>query len=162
MQAREQAPCVVIPASSHVPDAARADVLAWSARPRRVRPLHFLAVVCALAFTWRVAVLSFGNGLMAGVGAFVVLASVLEGFLPTHYRLTPNGIHSRCGWQFRSLPWTAVKTVTQGPHGLHVSPLSRKSPLWKVRGITLRFEANGPEVVEAVRRFRTAAREVDA
>lgn len=159
MQAREQAPCAITPASSHVPDAARADVLKWSARPRGMRPLHLLAVGCALALTWRVAVLSFGSGLMAAVGAFVVLASVLEGILPTHYRLTPDGISSRCGWQLRSLPWSAVRTVTRGADGIHVSPVSRRSPLWKIRGVTLRFEANGPDVVEAVLRFRAAAQE---
>lgn len=128
--------------------------LCWTARPGRHAPARMALALAAIIATFTLALFAFGHPIPA-LGACLALAGALvEAVLPVHHRVDAGGAFTRCGWQMRSIGWDAVRSVRQGPDGLHISPLPASSRLSRVRGVTLRYEgANAAAVADMVRRY---------
>jgi hypothetical protein len=130
------------------------DVLQWTVHPAINQPRKTAAAVLLVGVTWIAALEVFTMPLVALACCLALLGSIAEWLFPTHHRITPEGVFTRCAWQLRNIGWDRVRSITRGAHGAHISPFHAKSRLSRVRGVTIRFgEENEREIVAAIRRY---------
>ena len=139
----------------------RADeaVLRWTVHPaaqdraRAAIVLGIVALAGLLAFTVA------GSPLLAVVGVLFLLGSLRAWFLPRTYVLDAEGAREEGPLAApRRLPWSDVRRVVPGRHGLHLSPLFGDSRWRPDRGLFLRTAGNA----ERVAAFVAARRPPDA
>lgn len=146
-----------IPTTTEAPPAAQ-EVLEWRVHLLRERPAGGAAVLAAaaLAGVWGYGL--FQHPLASMVGAGLVLASVGEFVFPLYCRLDADGAEVRNPFAWRKIAWKDVRRVYAGEGGVRLSPLPHGGVREAFRGVLLRCRGNREEVLQAVRRFRHAAR----
>ena len=128
-------------------------VFAWTVRPARPAR-HIAACALVVAVTMAAGTAFLHNTPMAVICSLAVLGAVAEGLWPAHHRIGPDGARTRCGWQVRAIPWSAVKSVWHGSDGVYLCPFTRPSPILRTRGVILKFpQGAGPDVAALVRRY---------
>lgn len=132
--------------------------LVWTVHPAGDKPAHGLAVGAVIAVAtllcWRVT-----ESLTLTALAVVFLAGSLRSFfLPRRYRLDAEGA-SESGplCQPRTLAWSSIRRVSQGPSGLHLSLLHSTSRLVPDRGLFLRTPGRRQQVADFVTRHVSCA-----
>jgi hypothetical protein len=129
--------------------------LAWSVRPYQQAPKKRW-VILIVAF----AAMAFGTcvidkPLLGAVGFVVIIATTMDFWLGTSYKVDRQGASSRTGLSYSSIAWEDVKRVVVGPNGVKVSPLEDgSSRMDEFRGVLLKTNPeNREQVVEAVRKL---------
>lgn len=131
------------------------DALAWSVRPYQDAPqkrwVVFVVALVALAF----GVFVFGNPFLGIVGFIVILASTMDFWVGSSYKVDRRGVSARTGLSVSSIAWEDAKRVVIGPVAIKVSPLEEGgSRMDEFRGVLLKTNTdNREQVVEAVRKL---------
>ncbi len=87
-----------------------------------------------------------GSAALTALSVAVLALSVRPFFLPTGYRLDPEGVEVRLPWRRKRRPWSEFRTVHAGGELVILSPYGRRTWLEGVRGETLRVEGSLEEV----------------
>lgn len=129
------------------------EALSWRSYPaRRSMARTALVVVILLALfafiSWYTASVFMGLVL-----TLVVALSLASYFTPTWYTLTDEGISVRTLVTKMQRPWSVYRSHWPDKNGVLLSPFPHPSRLENFRGVFIRFEDNGDEVVEFIRRF---------
>jgi hypothetical protein len=133
--------------------------LSWTVHLAQHQPGRVAATMLGISVTWWVALAAFHSPFMAIVSSLAILGAVAEALFPIHHRVTPQGVTTRCAWQWRTMPWEAVRGARMGRDGIHLSPLTSSSRRSHIRGVTLRFaDGNDSAVTALVRRYLDEAR----
>ncbi len=128
-------------------------VLTWTVQPART-PARVALSVATVAVTATAGLTILHSAPVALVCSLAVLGSVAEALFPVHYRVTPEGVRSRCAWQIRAMPWSAVRSAWSGPDGVYLCPFARPGRFTRTRGVVLRFAGgNDSAVLGRVRRY---------
>lgn len=120
-------------------------MLAWRAWPLRQRPVLGTAAAALGAGTvW--AVWSWTASVFFCLFATVILAlSVGPFFVPTRYRLTPDGVEVARLNRARHRRWSEFRSVHRAGEAIVLSPAIARR-WWPVREETLFLNGNGDEV----------------
>jgi len=81
------------------------------------------------------------------LGTVVILITVREWFLPTHYTMDDEGVTRRFLFVTRRKPWDEIRRASPDRRGVLLSPFPFPSRLETFRGIYLRFSGNRDEVM---------------
>jgi len=81
--------------------------------------------------------LLLGHLLLSVPVGFVLMLSLRRYFLPTEYRLDPDGVTVRHLGATTHVSWRNLKRYTLEPHGIFLSPFEEPSRLENFRGIFL-------------------------
>ncbi|MFN3649868.1 MAG: hypothetical protein ACK47B_09815 [Armatimonadota bacterium] len=149
-------------AISPAPDAVplEGEELEWRVHLLRERPAGGVAVAAAVAAAATWGFLLFQHPVAGLVGAGLVLASAGEFVFPLHCRLNAEGAEVRNPFAWRKIAWKDVRRVYTGEEGVRLSPLAHGGVGDGFRGVLLRCRGNREEVLQVVRRYRDAARDV--
>lgn len=130
------------------------EALKWNVRPYQDAPQRRFVI--------------FGIALLGGLGGWfllrepllgllgfgMILASTMEYWLGSSYRLDEKGASSRTGFSITAIEWPQIRRVIVEEHGLKLSPLESPSRLDAFRGVFLKFDtSNRVQVIDSVRRF---------
>ena len=125
-------------------------VVEWTAWPFRRRPVRGIAAAAfVVACVWGVAATT-GDAWLTGLAVVVLVVSVAPFFVPTTFRLTPEGVQIRRPWRTWSRPWGDFRSVRSDRELVVLSPFVRRSWLDAIRGETLFLNENRGEVLEYV------------
>jgi hypothetical protein len=122
-------------------DAAPAEPLEWTYQPWRERPGR-AALAAVGAFGVCVLILRLGLApFTAALLCIVTVSLIAPTFVPARCRVDAAGVAVRgpAGWTRRA--WTDIRRARSGPHGLLVSPFSRRHWLDPYRSLFLPFPA---------------------
>lgn len=126
----------------------------WNVRPYQDAPSRrlviFAAALLALVFGWVV----LRVPLLGALGFGMILASTMEYWLGSSYKLDSKGASSRTGLSLTAIEWPDVRRLIFEEHGIKLSPLEKPSRLDAFRGVFLKFDgSNREQVLQAVRTF---------
>ncbi len=123
-----------------------AGTLAWRAWPLRQRPvLGAVAALFGLGTVW--GVWSWTASAFLALFAVVVLAiSLGPFFVPTRYRLTPEGLEVVRWLRARHRSWGEFRSVHRAGEAIVLSPAAVARRWWPVREETLFLNGNDDEV----------------
>lgn len=132
--------------------ASGASGIAWRAWPLKRQPARgALAGVVVVMSCWGVWSWTASTWL-TGLAVVVLAVSVGPFFLPTRYRLGPEGVEVvRRPWPRKTRKWTEFRAVRAGGDLVLLSPSERRSWLDNIRGEMLHLEDNREEVLGYVR-----------
>jgi hypothetical protein len=129
----------------------------WRAWPLRRSPgrgaLAAIIVVGSVVGVWSWS----GSAALTALAVVVLGISVGPFFLPTGYRLDPQGVEVRLPWRRRRRAWSDFRTVHAGGELVVLSPFLRRTWLETLRGETLRTEGNRGEVHDYAKRMVESA-----
>jgi hypothetical protein len=108
-----------------------------------------LAAVVVVGSAWGVASWT-GDAWLTGLALVVLGMAVQPFFVPTNYRLSPDGVEVRRPWSRRSRPWADFRRVLAGTDLVLLTPFERRTWLDNIRGETLLLDGNRGEVLEYV------------
>ena len=128
--------------------------IAWTAHPARRRPHHVALVVAVVLLTAGAVLFSFESLFMTALAVVIVLVSVSSFLLPTHYRLTDEGLEERRLGVRRERRWQDLRRLEVGPEAALVSPFARPSRLDRYRGFVVLLDGADREAVIAELRRR--------
>lgn len=94
-----------------------------------------------------------GSVMLTLFGCTVLLVSVGPFFVPTDYRLGPEGVQIRRPWRTWNRPWSDFRSVRAGGELVLLSPFARRTWLEGIRGESLRVFGNREEVVQYVEKM---------
>ena len=130
--------------------------LVWRAWPLLHRPvLGAAAALVGIVTLWGVWSTT-GNAALAVVGAVVIAVGVGPFFVPTRYRLTPDGLEIARLFVTRRRAWSDFQLVHRDRDAVVLSPASRTAWI-PGREVTLFLEGNGDEVGAYVEQMVGAA-----
>jgi len=132
--------------------------LCWSVWPARGRPLQAAVIVAGTLVLGVLIARGTGDRLLGMAAPLFVLASVSSYLLPTHYRLTRDGVEVRSLGVVRARPWSEMKRFEQDEAGVFLSPFEKRSWLDAYRGVRLALGGNRDQVVEFVQARVASAR----
>jgi hypothetical protein len=120
----------------------------WTAHPARSRPRDvFLVAAVALVFSGAV-LASLRSPLLAVLSVVMLLVAIAPFLLPTHYKLTVDGVEERRAGRTRARRWSELRRVQVGPGAALVSPFATPRWLDRYRGLVLYLDgADRDEVV---------------
>jgi hypothetical protein len=126
----------------------------WNVRPYRDEPSRriviFAVALLALLGGW----LLLRAPLLGLLGFGMILASTMEYWLGSSYRVDGKGASSRTGISLTAIDWSDVRRLIFEEHGIKLSPLEKPSRLDAFRGVFLKFDGqNREQVLQAVRTF---------
>ena len=98
---------------------------------------------------------------MAGVAAFILIASLSNFFLPTRYRLSEESVHVGNLFYRRTRKWTEFRRCRSGRGGVKLLTLPRDSRLDNFRGMLILLPEDGDAILAFIR-GRLPAQETDA
>jgi hypothetical protein len=112
--------------------------------------------IAVLAFHMLVAV--FINWYTGSVGFAVVLTVIMffslsSFFFPAWYTLTEKGLRVKTLITTFDRPWSNYRSYWPDKNGVLLSPFPYRSRLENFRGLFVRFEDNGTDVINFVKRF---------
>jgi hypothetical protein len=127
--------------------------LSWTVWPLVRKPaLGALALLCIAGAVLLVA--SITTGFWMPVFSGIVLAvSVAPFFLPTSYRLTPEGVEIVRLGRAERRPWSSFRRVRADDEILQLSPFLKRAWLDSFRSCTLFLDGNRREVVDYAERM---------
>lgn len=127
--------------------------LSWTVWPLRKKPaLGFLALVCIAGAVFGVESITHGIWMPAFAG-IVLAVSVAPFFLPTTYRLSPDGVEVVRLGRAERRTWSAFRRVRFNDEIVQLSPSARPNWLDSFRSYTILLDRNRPEVVSYVERM---------
>ncbi|OGR02262.1 MAG: hypothetical protein A2284_08940 [Deltaproteobacteria bacterium RIFOXYA12_FULL_61_11] len=109
----------------------------WRHHPLVERPWTAAVIVPFLAAGAMGAGLLLGHLLLSVPVGIVLLLSLRRYFLPTEYRLDPDGVTVRHLGATTHVSWPNLKRYSLEPHGIFLSPFEEPSRLENFRGIFL-------------------------
>jgi hypothetical protein len=127
--------------AGQAPPADAAAALEWTYQPWRERPGR-AALAAVAAFGFCVLILRLGlQPLTAALLCIVTVSVIAPTFVPARCRVDAAGVAVRgpAGWTRRA--WADIRRARSGPHGLLVSPFSRRHWLDPYRSLFLPFPA---------------------
>ena len=123
------------------------EVINWRSRPvtdEFPASLLFVVVFFAACFGAARGFGGVGYGVIAGL---LLLVSMGRYLLATGFVLDGKGVTVRYCGQSRTIPWSEIKSASEGPKGVFLSPYDKPSRLDSFRGVLLRFAKNNSEEV---------------
>lgn len=133
--------------------AAAAETLSWTCHPSRRNYPKTLAVVGLLAALMLFTIWYTGSAFFGVVVVLVMTLSLGAYFFPTWYTLTEKGIKVRTLVTKFERPWSTYRSFWPDKNGVLLSPFPHASRLENFRGLFVRFEGNGKDVVAFVKRY---------
>lgn len=130
------------------------DSYRWSVRPYQDDPKRRI-VVFAVAFLgllggW----VLLREPLLGLLGFGMILASTMEYWVGSTYRVDSKGASSRTGISLTVIEWPEVRRLIPEDHGIKLSPLEKPGRLDPFRGVFLKFDRdNREQVLQALRKF---------
>jgi hypothetical protein len=92
--------------------------------------------------------------LLGLLGFGMILASTMEYWMGSSYRVDSKGASSRTGISLTAIEWPDVKRLIPEDHGVKLSPLEKPGRLDPFRGVFLKFNGDNREQVwKALRKF---------
>jgi hypothetical protein len=141
------------PTSRQETEAASDDVLAWKCHPSR-RSFMRTTLVVVFLFVMLLFVAWYTGSLGFGIILTVVMFLSLSAyFFPTWYSLTADGVHVRTLVNKYTRPWATFRSHWPDKNGVLLSPFPYRSRLENFRGIFVRYEGNGADVLAYVKRY---------
>ena len=125
----------------------------------------FVLVASVLSVGWMIFEWGYGakSALTAAFATALFLLFSLRGFyIPTRYRLSAEGIAVKEPLFTRTRTWAECKSLHRDKHGVLVSPFSYTTRLENFRGVYLRFDNNGREVLEFLNEHMNRPNKTDA
>jgi len=133
--------------------AAAGETLSWTCHPSRRNYPKTLAVVGLLAALMLFTIWYTGSAFFGVVVVLVMTLSLGAYFFPTWYTLTEKGIKVRTLVTKFERPWSTYRSFWPDKNGVLLSPFPHASRLENFRGLFVRFEGNGKDVVAFVKRY---------
>ena len=129
--------------------------MSWSVRPYQQAPNKRWVILAVALVALAFGAFVFKAPILGVVGFVVILASTVDFWIGSSYKVDRRGATSRTGLSVSSIAWEDVKRVVIGPTAVKVSPLEDgSSRLDEFRGVLLKTNAeNREQVVEAVRKL---------
>jgi hypothetical protein len=128
--------------------------LSWVVRPYEDAPQKRWVVFGAALLALLAGVFLIRIPLLGLLGFGMILASTMDYWLGSSFRVDARGARSRTGASVTEIEWPAVKRAIVEDNGVKLSPLEPGSKLEQFRGVFLRFGKNNREqILEAVRKF---------
>lgn len=125
-------------------------MITWRAWPARRNPAKgVLALLVVAGSLWGVIAWT-GDPWMTAFAAAVLAVSVAPFFVPTEYRLSPEGVEIHRPWRTKRRSWSDFRQVLRGGDLLVLTPFERRTWLETIRGETLLTEGNRGDVLEYV------------
>ena len=123
----------------------------WSVFPMGEKPVvgvMFWVLICFVVWMvyWNVQSILLTAALSA-----ILLVSLSEFYLPTHYLLDSNGVQMRRWFHKKQMDWKRVRSVSEKPAGIFLSPFPIKSRLESFRGLFLPYRKNSAEILSTLR-----------
>lgn len=121
--------------------------LRWQAHLFRARPLRSALVVSTVAAGVFAVHLAFGQAVLTGMAAVLVIGALSQFFFPLNYRLTARGVEVRqLGFFAEAAEWGDLAGYRDCGDCL---VLARRRGRWR-KGFMLHFGANAEQVVRLV------------
>lgn len=129
--------------------------LSWVVRPYQQAPNKRWAILAAALVAMAFGTFVFGEPLLGIVGFVAILASTMDFWLGSSYKVDRQGVTSRTGLSVSSISWEDAKRVVVGESAIKVSPLEDGgSRMDEFRGVLLKTNReNREQVEEAVRKL---------
>ncbi|MCC7230431.1 MAG: hypothetical protein IT203_08540 [Fimbriimonadaceae bacterium] len=126
----------------------------WVVRPYESSPKRRVVVFGVAGFVLLFGVFIVRLPLLGLLGFGMILASTMEYWLGTSYRLDAKCAKVRTGASVSEIEWASVKRVVLTESGIKLSPLEKEGRLDPFRGVFLKFGGdNREQILDAVRRF---------
>jgi hypothetical protein len=123
-------------------------VLRWTVHPIRrdwkvsTGVILFLIALCAAVY------FSFGSPVFLILSAVVLISSLSSFFFPTTYIIREDDIMVKSLLRRYSKNWDSFKSYYPDKNGVLLSPFPYPSRLENFRGLYIRFDNNGSEILD--------------
>lgn len=136
--------------AEQIDDTNDANALTWSCHPVKRKPLLSVGVTVLVSVIVAL-VYNTAQSVWFGLLAFVVmLLSLAKFYLPTHYKLTAQGIVIKTTTQTLKKHWKEYRSAYPDNNGILLSPFVEPSRLENFRGLYLMFNNNRSDVISYV------------
>jgi hypothetical protein len=129
-----------------------ADVLKWISHPLKKSRKRTAFLILALFAIWSLVfwatAYSWGFLFLAVV---ILMGSMSPFFFPTKYELTQDRVKVRFLAVKKDKAWTEFRSYYPDKNGVFISPFAKPSRIENYRGLYLRYEGNGKEVLDFVK-----------
>jgi hypothetical protein len=132
-------------------------VLSWTVHLARRQPRKLLGVFTAVFLVAASAYFLFNSIFPVIIMPLALLAAVSDYLLPTTYRLTNKAANAYNILSGSRIEWSAVKRINADDRGAKLSAFERPCRFGERRGMYLRFDGNGSEVINTVERLRCSS-----
>ena len=125
--------------------------MAWTVHPIKrnwkvsTGVVSFLGILCAAIY------ISFNSVTLPLLSLLILASSLSPFFLPTTYILRDDCIMVRSLFRKTTREWASFGSYYTDRNGVLLSPFSSPSRLENFRGVYIRFEGNGSEVLSLVK-----------
>ena len=127
--------------------------LTWKCHPARRSVARTTAVVMFLVLLAMFIAWYTSSPGFAVVLTVIMFLSLSAYFFPAWYTLSERGIKVKTLVATYERPWANYRSYWPDKNGVLLSPFPYRSRLENFRGLFVRFESNGKEVIQFVKRF---------